>query len=59
MEDAKLKKFIVRLKKRLPLLIFLAIVTIAYFLASTLLLDDSYKDIIFITMIWALPLFIH
>ncbi|OWV02083.1 hypothetical protein [Fibrobacter sp. UWR2] len=59
MEDAKLKKFIVRLKKRLPLLIFLAIATIAYFLASTLLLDDSYKDIIFITMIWALPLFIH
>ena len=59
MEDAKLKKFIVRLKKRLPLLIFLAIATIAYFLASTLVLDDSYKDIIFITMIWALPLFIH
>ena len=59
MEDAKLKKFRVRLKKRLPLLIFLAIATIAYFLASTLLLDDSYKDIIFITMIWALPLFIH
>ena len=59
MEDAKLKKFIVRLKKRLPLLIFLAIATIAYFLASTLLLDASYKDIIFITMIWALPLFIH
>lgn len=59
MEEAKPKKFIARLKKRLPLLVFLAIATVAFFFASSLLLDDSYKDIILICMIWALPLFIH
>lgn len=59
MEDPKLQKFIVRLRKRLPLLVFLAIATVAFFFASSLLLDDSYKDIILICMIWALPLFIH
>ncbi|MCQ2089732.1 MAG: hypothetical protein MJY93_05745 [Fibrobacter sp.] len=48
-----------KLKKKLPLLVFLALSTIIFFLASTLLLDDSYKDIILIAMIWALPLFIH
>jgi len=59
MEDPKLQKFIVRLRKRLPLIIFLAIATAAFFLASSLFLEDSYKDIILICMIWALPLFIH
>ena len=59
MEEPKPNIFIARLKKRLPLFIFLAIATAAFFLASTLLLDDSYKDIILISMIWALPLFIH
>ena len=59
MEEPKNNKFIERIKKRLPLLIFLAIATIAFFFASSLLLDDSYKDIILIAMIWALPLFIH
>ena len=48
-----------KLKKRLPLLIFLTLSTTIFFLASTLLLDESYKDIIIIAMIWALPLFIH
>ena len=48
-----------RMKKRLPLLIFLTISTTIFFLASALLLDESYKDIIIIAMIWALPLFIH
>lgn len=48
-----------KLKKKLPLLVFLALSTIIFFLASNLLLDDSYKDIILIAMIWALPLFIH
>ncbi|MDD5943584.1 MAG: hypothetical protein PUC83_13145 [Fibrobacter sp.] len=48
-----------KMKKRLPLLIFLAISTTIFFLASALLLDESYKDIIIIAMIWALPLFIH
>lgn len=52
----KMKKF---LKKRLPLFLFLAICTISFILASTLLLQDSYKDIFLIVMIWALPLFIH
>ncbi|WP_163437125.1 hypothetical protein [Fibrobacter succinogenes] len=47
------------MKKRLPLLIFLTLSTTIFFLASTLLLDESYKDIIIIAMIWALPLFIH
>ena len=47
------------MKKRLPLLIFLTISTTIFFLASALLLDESYKDIIIIAMIWALPLFIH
>ncbi|MBR1745560.1 MAG: hypothetical protein IJ734_06265 [Fibrobacter sp.] len=59
MEDPKIKKFIATLKKRIPLFVFLAIATIAFFLASTLLLDDSYKDIILIAMVWSLPLFIH
>ena len=48
-----------KLKKRLPLLIFLTISTTIFFLASALLLDESYKDIIIIAMIWALPLFIY
>lgn len=48
-----------KLKKRIPLLIFLTISTTIFFLASALLLDESYKDIIIIAMIWALPLFIH
>lgn len=59
MEDPKNKKIIATLKKRIPLFVFLAIATIAFFLASTLLLDDSYKDIILIAMVWSLPLFIH
>lgn len=59
MEDPKNKKFIATLKKRIPLFVFLTIATIAFFLASTLLLDDSYKDIILIAMVWSLPLFIH
>lgn len=53
------KTFKEKFKKRLPLLIFLTLATTIFFLASTLLLDDSYKDIIIIAMIWALPLFIH
>ena len=48
-----------KLKRKLPLLVFLTLSTAIFFLASTLLLDDSYKDIILIAMIWALPLFIH
>ena len=48
-----------KMKKRLPLLIFLTISTTIFFLASALLLDESYKDIIIIAMIWAHPLFIH
>lgn len=52
----RIKKF---WKKRLPLFLFLAICTISFILASTLLLQDCYKDIFIIVMIWALPLFIH
>lgn len=48
-----------KIKKRIPLLVFLTLSTTIFFLASTLLLDESYKDIIIIAMIWALPLFIH
>lgn len=48
-----------KIKKKLPLLLFLTLSTIIFFLASSLLLDDSYKDIILIAMFWALPLFIH
>ena len=48
-----------KIKKRLPLWIFLTLSTIIFFLASTLLMGESYKDIILIAMIWALPLFIH
>ncbi len=56
-ENVKKKKS--KFRKRLPLLIFLTLSTIIFFLASTLLLEDAYKDIILIVMIWALPLFIH
>lgn len=59
MEDTKIKNVKFFLKKRLPLFVFLGIATLAFFMASTLLLDDSYKDIILIVMIWALPLFVH
>lgn len=59
MENEHKKTFKEKFKKRLPLLIFLTLSTIIFFLASTLLLDDSYKDIIIIAMFWALPLFIH
>lgn len=59
MEESKNEKFTQRMKKRLPLFIFLALATTCFFLASSLLLDDSYKDIILISMVWALPLFIH
>ena len=52
----KIKKF---LKKRAPLWVFLTLATIIFFLSSTLLMGESYKDIILIAMIWALPLFIH
>ena len=48
-----------KMMKRLPLLIFLTISTTIFFLASALLLDESYKDIIIIARIWARPLFIH
>ncbi len=59
MDNEEKKDWRKKFKKRLPLLIFLTLSTIIFFLASTLLLDDSYKDIILIAMIWALPLFIH
>ena len=59
MDTRKKNNFKKKLKKRLPLLIFLTLSTAIFFLASTLLLDESYKDIIIIAMIWALPLFIH
>lgn len=52
----KIKK---NLRKRLPLFLFLAICTTIFFLASFLLLEDSYKDIFLVLMIWSLPLFIH
>ena len=59
MEEQNQNNWAKRLKKRLPLLIFLTLSTAIFFLASALLLDESYKDIIIIAMIWALPLFIH
>ena len=59
MDDQKKKNFISLMKKRIPLFIFLAVATAAFFLTSSLLLDDSYKDIILIVMVWSLPLFIH
>ncbi|MBR5413591.1 MAG: hypothetical protein IK114_11215 [Fibrobacter sp.] len=59
MGDRKRNNFKKKLKKRIPLLIFLTLSTTIFFLASALLLDESYKDIIIIAMIWALPLFIH
>lgn len=52
----KIKAF---LKKRAPLWAFLTLATIIFFLSSTLLMGEAYKDIILIAMIWALPLFIH
>lgn len=59
MEEQKKENFKQTMKKRIPLFVFLAIATLCFFFASSLLLDDSYKDIILISMIWALPLFIH
>ena len=52
----KFKKF---LRKRAPLWVFLSLATVIFFLSSTLLMGESYKDIVLIAMIWALPLFIH
>ena len=59
MEEKDQNNWTQKMKKRLPLLIFLTLSTTIFFLASALLLDESYKDIIIIAMIWALPLFIH
>jgi hypothetical protein len=59
MDEKDQNNFLEKMKKRLPLLIFLTLSTTIFFLASALLLDESYKDIIIIAMIWALPLFIH
>ena len=59
MEEKDQNNWTQKMKKRLPLLIFLTLSTAIFFLASALLLDESYKDIIIIAMIWALPLFIH
>lgn len=59
MSDIEKRKWKKKLRKKLPLLIFLSLSTFIFFLASTLLLDDSYKDILLVVMIWALPLFIH
>jgi len=59
MEKAKKDRIKRYFKRRLPLWIFLTLSTIIFFLASTLLMGESYKDIVLIAMIWALPLFIH
>ena len=59
MDTEHRKKIKRNLKRRLPLFLFLAICTVIFFLASSLLLEDSYKDIFIIIMIWSLPLFIH
>lgn len=59
MENDEKQNWSKKFKKRIPLLVFLTLSTIIFFLASALLLDESYKDIIIIAMIWALPLFIH
>ncbi len=59
MDIEKRQKIKENLKKRLPLFLFLTLCTITFFLASTLLLEDSYKDIFLVIMIWSLPLFIH
>lgn len=59
MEVEKKGKMNKKIRKRLPLIIFLVISTIIFFLASSLLLEDAYKDIMLVVMIWALPLFIH
>jgi len=59
MEKAKKDIIMQKIKRRLPLWIFLTLSTVIFFLASTLLMGESYKDIVLIAMIWALPLFIH
>lgn len=59
MENDENQNWQKKIKKRIPLLVFLSLSTIIFFLASALVLDESYKDIIIIAMIWALPLFIH
>lgn len=59
MDNDEKQNWSIKIKKRIPLLVFLTLSTTIFFLASTLLLDESYKDIIIIAMIWALPLFIH
>lgn len=59
MDEEKVKKIKAKLKKRLPLFVFLALSTTTFFFASSLFLDEAYKDVILIVMIWALPLFIH
>lgn len=59
MENVKKDRIKRYIKRRIPLWIFLTLSTIIFFLASTLLMGESYKDIVLIAMIWALPLFIH
>lgn len=59
MDEEKVKKIKAKVKKRIPLFVFLALSTVTFIFASSLFLDDAYKDAIIIVMIWALPLFIH
>lgn len=44
---------------RLSLVIFFLLAFLGLFFASTLLLEESYKDIFIVIMIWSLPLFLH
>ena len=59
MDNKRKLSFKDKVKRRIPLFLFLALSTTIFFFGSALLLDESYKDIILIAMIWALPLFIH
>ncbi|NLO23767.1 MAG: hypothetical protein GX116_05480 [Fibrobacter sp.] len=44
---------------RLSLVIFFLLAFLGLFFASTLLLEESYKDVFIVIMIWSLPLFLH
>lgn len=59
MDKGFLGKLLQLMKKRLALLVFLVLSILIFMLSSTFILKGSCADILLISIIWCLPLFIH
>lgn len=54
-----LSKSFLLLKRKAPIIAFLALTSVVFLLSSSMLLSGSCADIMLIVLIWCLPLFIH